>query len=164
LARFKALCETDEGGVRLVECVDRGFCASLAKSGYVRDPGYLEALEAAYQASIGAIVVDGETGWSKALDLVYRFSGNLALFIVYFDLRSRGRRVLRGLRRDTLIVKTGRESLEVLVLEEGSEVRLEWLAEWAKAASGDGFGPVVAIVDRNGDVTYYEVRASLEIG
>ncbi len=161
--RLKAICTIDDNGVRVLKCLDREQCGSWARSGYLKRPNYLDALEAAYQASSNAIIVDGDTGWRKAMEILYRFSESLAMFIVYLDLRSRGRRVIRGVRKDTLIVKMGKESFEILVLEEGSEVELEWLAEWSRIASGDGFNPIVAIVDRNGDVTYYELRASLEL-
>ena len=163
VAKFKAICVTDGRGVRVEACLDEEACRYWRKWGYFRDKKYLDVLEAAYQASTGSIIIDGGTGWEKALETLYRYSEDLALFIVYHDLRQRGRRVLRGARKGTLIVRTGGRDLEVLVLEEGTTVKLEWLAEWSRIASGDGFNPIVAIVDRNGDVTYYEIRASLEI-
>ncbi len=164
MTKFKAVCTTDERGVKVEACLDRETCSYWRRWGYFKNQKYLDVLEAAYQATVRSLIIDGGTGWEKALELLYRYSEDLAVFIVYHDLRQRGRRVLRGIRKGTLIVKTGGRDLEVLILEEGTTIKLEWLAEWSRIASGDGFNPIVAIVDRNGDVTYYEIRASHEIG
>ncbi len=116
-------------------------------------------MEAAYSAASGKNLCPGFDGWEGAMRILAREGIWLPLFIVYYDLRKRGRKARRGVRTNTLVYGHGGRRVEVLVLEEGTGVEVRSLLEWSRIASGDGYTPVVAIVDRNGGVTYYEARA-----
>lgn len=160
MSRVGARAVISGGRVILASVVDRGFYESLERNGYIRD-GEVDALEAAYQASRGRLVVDGKEGWEAALAIISESRVDLPLFIVYSDLRRRGLMVWRGARRSTLVARRGgSKPIEVLVLYEGRPFSVGELAEWSRLASGDNHEPVVAVVDRLGVVTYYSVRAS----
>ncbi len=154
MAKARAIIR--DGKVRIVECFEREFCKALILQGYIKD-GYLDELEAAYQASRGYLSIDGADGWNAVFHLLDRCGVRLSFFLVYLDLRGRGRRVYRGLRHGTLYVRIGK-GLEVLVLEEGTPVTLRSLVDWSRQVVADGFEPIIAVVDRNGGVTYYEAR------
>lgn len=119
----------------------------------------LDTLEAAYMAAAGKSPCPGVEGWEGALRILEKEGVWMPLFLVYYDLRKRGRRARRGVRPNTLVYSHGSRRVEVLVLEEGNAVSVGSLLEWSRIASGDGYTPVVAIVDRNGGITYYEARA-----
>ncbi len=145
-------------GLRIVECFEERLCRILEDRGVLAN-GVLDELEAAYLIARCRARVGVECGWVKAIEVL---SGpdKVDLFLVYYDLRKRGRRVVRGYRRRTLIVYRGSSRpVEVLVLSEGSLVTIGDIIEWSRIASGDGKDPVVAVVDGHGNVTYYEARA-----
>ncbi len=151
------------GELRLVDCLSERFCSQLEAHGSLRD-GVIDPLEGAFQAARGRIIVDGSTGWPAALRVVEALIGDVDYFIVYYDLRRRGRRVRRGVRRRTLLVYySPRRVAEVLVLSEGRRVTVESIIEWSRLASADGHEPVVAVVDSYGRATYYEARAARTI-
>ncbi len=152
----KARATIEDGLVKITECIERDLCKTLTAYGYIRD-GYLEPLEAAYQASKGNLSINGSEKWSAVFHILDGCSIKISVFIVYIDLRNRGRRVYRGLRHGTLYVKMGK-GLEILVLEEGTPVTLRRLMDWSRQVVADGFEPIIAVVDRNGGVTYYEAR------
>ena len=116
-------------------------------------------MDAAYTAATGKSPCPGIEGWEGALRILELEGIWMPLFLVYYDLRKRGRRARRGVRPNTLVYSHGSRRIEVLVLEEGDAVSVGSLLEWSRIASGDGHTPVVAIVDRNGGITYYETRA-----
>ena len=152
-----------EGGVvRLVECRSERICRLMEEHGSLRD-GVLDPLEAAYQAARGRVYLGGATGWEAALSIVSSTGVPVDLFLVYYDLRRRGRRVRRGVRPGTLLVDYGGRKVEILVLSEGVRVPLWRLASWSRLAAGDGYEPVVAVVDSYGRPTYYTARASTSL-
>ncbi len=153
----RALVRIDGGVVRLVECLDRDFCRALESSGYLAS-GALEGLEAAYQCVAGGVEDEGGDGWGCALRIVSSLGIWLPLLIVYMDLRRRGRKPRPGARDNTLWVSFGSRRVEFLVVEEGGSLSFERLGLWSRLAAGDGFTPVIAIVDRVGGITYYEAR------
>ncbi|MDM7275938.1 MAG: hypothetical protein P3X22_007510 [Thermoprotei archaeon] len=156
---FKIKGNTIEVG----ECLDPELCASMAKLNLIED-GKVEPLEAAHQAALGRAAVDDVAGWEAVVNVLRAFNIKLSMFLVYHDLRRRGRRVKRGSRSGTLIVDLGRGRLaEILVLEEGTPMTLEKLAEWSRGASASNHEPMVAIVDRAGVISYYEARATSHI-
>ncbi len=147
--------------LRLVRCLSVRFCNQMRSAGSLKED-VIDPLEGAYQLARGRIKVENvPSGWIGALEVVYRLVSDVDLFIVYYDLRRRGRRVKRGLRPRTLIVEYSRSRiLEVLVLSEGRYTSLMEIADWSKSAARDEHLPVIAIVDDYGIVTYYEARAS----
>ncbi len=136
------------------------------------DEGYLlHPIEVAYLLFLGKAVVTFEgkemsfieyVGWIlKKLDgcncpLEKTF---WSMFTVYYDLRKRNRKVLVEVRRDGTLIEVRREKwwTEYLVLEEGIIVKVSELLEWIEEVRANDLRGVVAIVDRNGSVTYYEV-------
>lgn len=153
----------DKGRIVLERCLDPEFCVNLLKSGFSDISGNLDVLEAIHLTALGRITVNGRTGWEEALRMLSEFNIKLSLFLVYHDLRKRGRRVKLGARPNTLVMDFKSRPVEILVLEEGSSMTLEDLAEWSKTAIASGHEPVVAIVDRYGVITYYEARSAYEI-
>jgi len=152
------------GELVIVECLVERTCRLMEAHGSLAG-GRLEALEAAYQAARGRLEVEGVTGWPAAVRIVEELVGDFDLFLVYFDLRRRGRRVRRGVRPRTLVVEyTPARRVEVLVLSEGSRVPLSRVVEWSELAAADDREPVVAVVDAYGRATYYEARASKSVG
>ncbi|MFN4045724.1 MAG: SEN2-like domain-containing protein, partial [Acidilobaceae archaeon] len=149
--------------IEVEECLDTELCTGMAKLNLIED-SRVEPLEAAHQAALGRAAVDGVSGWEAVVNVLQTFKIKLGMFLVYHDLRRRGRRVKRGARSGTLIVDLGREKLaEILVLEEGTPMTLEKLAEWSRGASASNHEPIVAIVDRAGVISYYEARATSHI-
>jgi len=158
---MEAICTVDNGKVIIKECLNKKLCNQLKNAGALRD-NEVDPLEAAYQLVRGRISIEGfPQGWTGGIQLANKLLGDPDLFIVYYDLRRRGRRVTRGLRPRTLIVSRGESNqLEVLVLSEGSKTTFRDIAEWSRLAARDGYLPVVAVVDGYGVVTYYEARST----
>ncbi len=147
-----------KGGVEVVECRDRGFCTGLERDGYLSG-GVITPLEAAYQCIAGGLELEGVGGgWGCGLRVVSGSGIWLPLFLVYLDLRRRGRKPKLGVRDNTLWVAVGGKRLEFLVVEEGGLLSLDRLGGWSRLAAGDGYTPILAIVDRLGGVVYYEAR------
>ena len=153
----KAWVMIEDGSIVLAKCFERSYCRDLEREGYLAD-GVLDGLEACYQCILGNISLGGSVGWDCVLSIISSTGIWLPLFIVYHDLRRRGRRPRLGVRDNTLWVPVGGGRLEVLVVEEGSLFSFERLGVWSRSASRDGFIPIIAIVDRVGGVTYYEAR------
>ena len=148
----------DNGRVRVVTCAEERLCNTLRERGYLRD-SELNPLEAALQAIRGKLSLDGLHGWDAALRILSLTGFKLKLFLAYITLRSRYPVVYSWTRRDTLLAYRDKgRRLEVLVLEEGEEVRVEDIAGWSEAAVKDDHEPIVLIVDRNGSVTMYSAR------
>ncbi len=97
--------------------------------------------------------------WAEALRIISEGDFDLELFLVYYDLRRRGRKVRLGHRpRTILLEERSNRIVEVLVLSEGRPVRASEIVEWSRLAVSDSHEPVLAIVDENGGITYYEAR------
>ncbi|ALU11818.1 endonuclease [Ignicoccus islandicus DSM 13165] len=81
-----------------------------------------------------------------------------SMFTVYYDLRKRNRKVLVEVRRDGTLIEVRRDKwwTEYLVLEEGIVITVNDLLEWVEEVRANDLRGVVAVVDRNGSVTYYE--------
>ena len=78
---------------------------------------------------------------------------------VYIDLRRRGRIIHRGPRPHTFLVKRRKNApaydYYVLVLEENRLIPLRQLTEFVEEARKNDWTPLLAIVDRYGDIVYY---------
>lgn len=108
-----------------------------------------------------ALKVLRDEGWGAALDVIRSLGLDLELFIVYYDLVRRGRKVRPGVRPRTLLYEDGAgRTYEVLVLNEGNSVSVESLVEWSRRAAADSHEPIIAVVDESGGVTYYQSRAA----
>ena len=154
--------KVEDGIVKLVECRSERMCKLMEEHGSLYQ-GYLDPLEAAYQAVRGRVLLGETSGWEAALKIISSTGVSVDLFLVYHDLRRRGRRVKRGMRPGTLLVDYGGRKVEVLVLSEGVRVPLWKLFSWSRMASGDGYEPVVAVVDSYGRPTYYTARVSISL-
>jgi tRNA-intron endonuclease len=162
LRRYQAECEIKENRITLTKCYVPSFCKRLIERSYL-DPKSkaLDPLEAALWASREQISINGKTGWDVAIDVISILRIPLKLLIAYVALRRRYPNVYRWVRKDTLLAygEGGGKKIEVLVLEEGEEVLVEDIIQWSIAASKDDHDPVIAIVDRNGSITFYEAKA-----
>jgi len=127
----------------------------------------LEDVEVAYLAYRGTVkpVFKGEeVSLEKLFQILERNNPELPLmFTVYQDLRMRGRVVRPGYRRNVLLLYTkGAKSVAdkavYVVGEETAEFTIEELIKWITEALKLNKEPIVAIVDKHGDVTYYEVK------
>ncbi len=149
--------------VVVTKCYVPSFCKRLIDRSYM-DPKEksLDPLEAALWLSRGQLGIERKTGWTIALNLISIFKIPLKIFITYLIHRRRYPKVYQWTRRDTLVaygLEKQNKKIEVLVLEEGEEVLIEDIVNWSIAASKDDHEPLIAIVDRNGSVTFYEARA-----
>lgn len=149
--------ELRDGGVYLGDCGESRLCNKLRADGRLGEDGFLDLLEAGYLAFQGLLCVEDKCGWD-AFSIVSRLVGDLNLLTVYIDLRRRGKRVIRGPMRDSLLVLGGSRSIEVYVLAEYREVTLSDLIERLRLSVANNRNPVLAIVDRTGIITYYEAR------
>ncbi len=82
-----------------------------------------------------------------------------SLFTVYYDLRRKNRKVVPEARREGTLVEIRRNSWwsEYLILEEGLKIKVDDLLYWIDDVRANDMKSIVAVVDRNGGVTYYEV-------
>jgi len=83
-------------------------------------------------------------------------------FVVYYDLKSRGRNVRPGFTENTLLLTPSKSPKEpsniiVFVVEESNLITLRKLIDWVEMASKNNKESIIAVVDRHGDVTYYEI-------
>lgn len=156
----KYYIELDINDNKLVirNCINKDFCDQLIKT-YVIINNSINVLEASYLIAIEKASINSKAGWEEALELIKRYEIPLQLFLVYYDLRKRGRRVWEGARSNTLISETTNlKRIEVLVLKEGDLINAYDIANWSELAVSDSHIPIIAIVDKNGDITYYESR------
>ncbi|MFP3144223.1 MAG: hypothetical protein RXQ93_04300 [Caldisphaera sp.] len=148
----------EDGKVVIRTCNNKDFCDQLEKNGLIIN-NRLNILESLYLIAIERANINGKTGWENALEIIKYYKIPLNLFLVYFDLRKRGRRVWEGSRDNTLISETPNlKKFEVLVLGEGDLITTFQITEWSELAVADSHIPVIAIVDKNGEITYYESR------
>ncbi len=128
----------------------------------VKDVYMIDVAEAAYVVFSGAAeLIDGNGAPITLEDLFSKYSRSKydwIKFTVLLDLRMRGRKVRAGYSENTLILERGGERKMIFVAEENSPVKSGKLIEWAEDAVRKGYDPVIALVDANGDVTYYTMR------
>jgi len=81
-----------------------------------------------------------------------------SMFTTYYKLRRKGRKVLpEGRREGTLIeIRKNKWWAEYLVLEEGIKISIAQLLEWVEEVRANDLKAIIAVVDRNGSVTFYE--------
>ncbi len=157
---FKARL-TDSG----VIVVNPSHASMLLREGYGVQSGgglMLRPLEALYLAYRGRIIVELKGSALSFKDLMAFFSRRDEMlwvkFTVYHDLRNRGRRVSPGPRDNSLVyLSPNGRRIEVYVLEESRMTSLSEIAEYMDSSLRNDRLPVLAIVDRHGDVTYYSI-------
>jgi len=122
----------------------------------------IEALYLIYRGIAKAFSKDGEPISFEELMRLYSVENPYAWveFETYLDLRKRGRHPIPGPRPHTFLLR--RRKMEqkythyVLVLEENRPISLETLYSFIREAFSNSWEPILAIVDRYGDLTYYE--------
>jgi len=145
-----------DGKVVVVKGGDRLREGRLTAEG-VRE---LHPVEAAYLLYIGKLRLREESGRELSLEDMFKIirDDNLwILFVVYTDLRRKGKRVRLSHTPRMLYVEHGDKVIEMLVLEENTMVPSTDIVEFVRRAISRGFEPMIAVVDMYGDITYYEV-------
>ena len=124
----------------------------------------LHPLEALYLLYTGVATVADSTGRRYSFeDLVKAYSRvnpyAWVEFEVYLDLRKRGRLPVPGPRPHSLLLRRRKREPRythyILVLEENRPVKLATLYSFVEEAAKNSWEPLLAIVDRYGDITYY---------
>jgi tRNA-intron endonuclease len=147
------------------ELAERGFGVQAGES------LWLSLVEAAYLVDKGElrVVEDGEKREIGFEDLVRRASSVDSSFwqklVVYTDLRDRGLRA-QPLEGTSLIlaerkVKEGERRYMVLCLEEGVRIGFRELEGYIRRALESRRELVLAIVDKDGNISYYKVEKSI---
>ncbi|MEM4823559.1 MAG: hypothetical protein QXV31_00790 [Zestosphaera sp.] len=103
--------------------------------------------------------VDGED--LKLGDLFSKYSKSRYYWIkftTFLDLRSRGRVAQPGYGENVLVFEMKGQRYAVYVVEENSPLNTKELLSWIDSALLKNLEPILALVDANGDVTYYTMR------
>ncbi|MEM0014391.1 MAG: hypothetical protein QXS42_03470 [Zestosphaera sp.] len=79
-------------------------------------------------------------------------------FTTFTDLRGRGRVALPGYGENILLFEMKGQKYAVYVVEENSPLDTKELMSWIESALLKNLEPLLALVDANGDVTYYTLR------
>lgn len=126
-------------------------------------PTYLlDLVELAYLVYLkgyGVVDVDGQN--LKLGDLFSKYSKSKydwIKFTTLLDLRSRGRIAQPGYGENVLIFEMKGQRYAVYVVEENSPLNTGELLSWIDSALLKNLEPLLALVDANGDVTYYTMR------
>jgi tRNA-intron endonuclease len=124
---------------------------------------HLEPIEAMYLIETGRIEIEGIDGLQDLLEL---FSDREMAYLVYRDLKNRGF-IARPFTEpyDMTIHRRG-ESPDshpsmcwVKAVSEQDPVLLDDVGRWIKGAQQAKRRMIVAVIDEEGDITYYEVRS-----
>ncbi len=147
--------------------IEKGDREAAKLLGYPAPPRSISIVEATYLVYSGqAQAVDEkgkELGFQDLVSLGLRQSPYAwVLFEVYLDLRKRGKIPVPGPRRHSILIRrskgASRYTHYILVLEESRRIGVEELLSFVEESMHNGWEPVVAIVDRYGDITYYSMR------
>jgi tRNA-intron endonuclease len=126
----------------------------------------IDIIEALYLLYTGhAIVLDENEkplSFEKLMKLYTRLNPYAWVeFEVYLDLRKRGRLPVKGPREHTFLLRRGKRAKQythyVLVLEENRPIKISMVYNFVEEAIKNSWQPLIAIVDRYGDITYYSV-------
>ncbi len=124
----------------------------------------VELLEALYQVYRGKAILEyegRELNLEEAIKLIAnKCSRNIWVeFEVYIDLRKRGRILSIGPKPNTLLMKKSKSKqyyeYYILILEENKPIPLRILKDFIEEARKNSWKPIIAVVDRYGDITYY---------
>jgi tRNA splicing endonuclease len=81
-------------------------------------------------------------------------------FVVYLDLRNRGRPSIGGPYPNSLLVRSkssGFHNLAVFIVNESDQLSFDLVREWIDYGKRSGRDVLLAIVDKYGDITYYSL-------
>lgn len=112
-----------------------------------------------YLKECRAVDVDGQN--LELGDLFSKYSKSRydwIKFTTFLDLRSRGRVVQPGYSDNMLVFEMKGQRYAVYVVEENSPLSTKELLSWIDSALIKNLEPLLALVDANGDVTYYTMR------
>ncbi len=150
---------TEGRKLKIVECVSSRLCTKLEELGKLSPDGYLDVYEAGYLAYKGMLELNGKVG-DTAFEKILPLIDDFLMFQVYLDLRKRGKRVIRGPAKRSLLIIEPNRIIEVHVLGEGEHITPGALADLADYSTANSRIPIVAIVDSTGIITYYNMRRS----
>jgi tRNA splicing endonuclease len=148
----------ESGKLRLVKCLSERLCNKLEEYGKIKD-NILDIYEAGFLAYKGMLEVDGKRG-EDAFEKILPLIDDFLVFQVYLDLRKKGKKVIRGPVRRSLLLIEGAHVYEIHVLGEGELTTPRDMVKLAEYSSANARHPVVAIVDSTGIITYYTMRKS----
>ncbi|MEM1619280.1 MAG: hypothetical protein QXU97_03450 [Fervidicoccaceae archaeon] len=127
-------------------------------------PGEIDVFELAYATKKGKTEARGSDGnkidW---IDVIRIYSSEepraWVMFSVYYDLIERGRLVKRGpLPHGFTMYSGGKPLANIVVLEETVPLVVNSLIEWLQTSRKQGRALILAIVDKHGDVSYYQLE------
>ncbi len=122
----------------------------------------LDLVELAYLVYLKEYKVIDVDGQNLNLgDLFSRYSRSRydwIKFTTFLDLRNRGRVAQPGYGENVLIFEMRGQKYAVYVVEENSPLSTKELVSWIDSALLKNLEPLLALVDANGDVTYYTMR------
>jgi len=145
--------------------VDKGFDIVL-KLLPERHINRVEPIEALYLLYTGnAILLDekeNQLTFEELMKLYTKINPYAWVeFEVYLDLRKRGRIPVKGPREHTFLLRRSKKAKQythyILVLEENRPVKIAAIYSFVEEALKNSWQPLIAIVDRYGDITYYSV-------
>ncbi len=159
----KVIIVKDGGLFRLLEPSLNELRSSIDREFGVEVNGkcYLSPIEVIYLVYLGyKVYIKGSTkpiSFNEVMSIVDDRE-LWVKFVVYYDLKKRGRRVrVRSERGFTFIDPQTKEDVEVVVMEESRKLKVEEIVELIEKYSKMGKQLLLAIADRHGDVTYYHV-------
>ncbi len=129
-----------------------------------RSTSILEPIELLYLTYNGLAEVYDEKGGKlgfQELISIFTLSNPYTWveFEVYLDLRKRGKIPVKGPRPHTFLLRRSKKAKEythyILVLEENRPVKIATIYSFVEEALKNNWQPILAIVDRYGDITYY---------
>ncbi len=125
---------------------------------------HLDPFHVVYKAKKGQVSIVGLDGrqlswFDVARVLSASWHDFWIMFAVYYDLRERGRILAHGpLPNSFTLYMGGKPKLNVFVAEETVSFPVKRLLDWMNASRKMGREPVLAIVDKHGDVSYYTLE------
>jgi tRNA-intron endonuclease len=124
----------------------------------------LDLFEAVYKAKKGEMTLIDEDekilSWFDAARILSKFKHNFwIMFSVYYDLRERGRNLSYGPYENSFTLYMKDKPLyHVFVTEETFSFPVSQIVEWLESSMKMGREPILAIVDKHGDVSYYTLE------
>ena len=124
-----------------------------------------EALYLLYNNKMSVIKGDRELTFDELVDGALEYDATaLTKFLVYRDLRSRGyvAREGFGFNDDFRVYERGEYGTKparyiVTALNEGREIKIDNLSSMVEQISTMGKEPIIAVIERRGEVIYYKV-------
>ncbi len=155
---YKLVVSKRKYGFKVISGEDKVFRDVMGVTiGGERLISFIEALWLCYKG-IAEIYLDN--GRKLSIKDILELSNDDSLwikFIVYLDLRLRGKKPSVNILSDSLCIRSDNVVYEVLVLEETTMLRLSDLLTKIENLYSKGHEVVLGLVDKHGDVTYYAV-------